>query len=77
MTDDVLREVRATREAFARSHGYDVYAMAAALRRLDEAGDRLVVRLPPRRPVEARSSPEGSRQGRGTAKLAAEPTAAP
>ncbi len=54
MTDDVLREVRATREEFARSHGYDVYAMAATLRRLDEAGDRPVVRLAPRRPADAR-----------------------
>ena len=32
MTDDeVVREVRAAREAFAASHGYDIRAMVAAL----------------------------------------------
>ena len=49
--DDILREVRAARDAFARSHGYDLHAMVAALRALDERGDRPVVRLAPRRPA--------------------------
>ena len=48
--DDVLREVRAVREAYARSHGYDVRAMVADLRARDVAGDWPVVRHPPRRP---------------------------
>lgn len=43
--DDVLRGVRAAREAFARAHGFDPYAMVAALRELDAAGDWPVVRL--------------------------------
>jgi hypothetical protein len=48
--DSVLQEVRAAREAYARSHGYDVDAMIADLRRQDERGDWPVVRLAPRRP---------------------------
>jgi hypothetical protein len=48
--DDVLREVWAAREAYARSHGYDVRAMVADLRARDAAGDWPVVRRPPRRP---------------------------
>jgi hypothetical protein len=34
--DDVIREVRAAREAFAASHGFNVRAMVTALRRMDE-----------------------------------------
>jgi hypothetical protein len=49
--DDVLREVRAAREAFARSHNYDVRAMVAKLRELDLAGDWPVVRRASRAPV--------------------------
>ena len=30
--DSVLQEVRAAREAYAQSHGYDVWAMVADLR---------------------------------------------
>jgi hypothetical protein len=48
--DDVLREVRGAREAYARSHGFDVRAMVADLRARDAAGDWPVVRRPPRRP---------------------------
>ena len=53
--DDVLREVRAVREAYARLHDFDVRAMVADLRARDLAGDWPVVRHPPRRPnpVEA------------------------
>jgi hypothetical protein len=49
--DSVLQEVRAAREAFARSHGYDVRAMVADLREHDDRGDWPVVRLAPRRPA--------------------------
>ncbi len=48
--DDVLRAVRATREAYARLHNYDVRAMVADLRARDLAGDWPVVRHPPRHP---------------------------
>ena len=48
--DDVLREVRAAREAYARSHHFDVRAMLADLRSRDAAGDWPVVRHPPRPP---------------------------
>jgi len=39
--DDVLREVRAAREAYARSHGFDFRAMVADLHARDLAGDWL------------------------------------
>ena len=48
--DDVLREVRAAREAYARLHNYDVQAMVADLRARDLAGDWPVVRHSPRCP---------------------------
>ncbi len=48
--DDVLREVRAAREAYARLHNFDVRAMAKDLRARDLAGDWQVVSMPPRRP---------------------------
>ena len=57
--DSVLQEVRTVREAFARSHGYDVRAMVSALRELDAQGDWPVVRLSPRRPI----TPGGPRPG--------------
>jgi hypothetical protein len=48
--DSVLQEVRAAREDYARSHGYDVRVMVADLRKRDDVGDWPVVRLVPRRP---------------------------
>ena len=48
--DDVMREVRAVREAYARLHNFDVRAMVEDLRVRDLAGDYLVVRHPSRRP---------------------------
>jgi len=47
--DDVLRQVRAAREAYAKSLGYDIRAMVADLSARDAAGDWLVVRRTPRR----------------------------
>ena len=58
--DSVLQDVRAAREAYARSHGYDVRAIVADLREQDDHGDWPVVRLVPRRPTppgDLRSSP--------------------
>ena len=46
--DEVVREVRAAREAFAASHGYDIRAMVAALHELGVASGREVVRFAPR-----------------------------
>jgi hypothetical protein len=61
--DSVLQEVRAAREAYARSHGYDVRAMVADLRAQDDRGDWPVVRLSPRRPIppgEAQREPDST-----------------
>ncbi len=61
--DSVLQEVRAAREAYAESHGYDVRAMVADLRAQDDLGDWPVVRLSPRRPVppcESRLGPDST-----------------
>jgi hypothetical protein len=46
--DEVVREVRAAREAFAASHGYDIRAMVAALHELGVASGRPLVRFAPR-----------------------------
>jgi hypothetical protein len=48
---DVLAELRAWRDEFARSHGYDLWAMAAVLREMDAAAGARVVRGEPRRPT--------------------------
>jgi hypothetical protein len=52
---ETLTLLRAWRDEFARSHAYDVHAMAEALRALDSASDRKVVRGEPRRPVAVRT----------------------
>jgi hypothetical protein len=52
--DEVVREVRAAREAFAAEHGFDIRAMAAALQKIEAASGHEVVRLAPR-PVQERS----------------------
>jgi hypothetical protein len=54
---DALAELRAWRDEFARSHGYDLGAMAATLRQMDAAAGARVVRGEPRRP-EAGGPPE-------------------
>ncbi len=57
---DILAELRAWRDEFARSHGYDLRAMAAALREMDTVAGTRVVRGVPRRPAAAlpeRASP--------------------
>ena len=52
---DILTELRAWRDEFARSHGYDLRAMASSLRALDEAVGGPLVRGEPRRPAAAPS----------------------
>ena len=53
---NILAELRAWREEFARSHGYDLGAMAAALRELDDAAHERILRGEPRRPVRVVAS---------------------
>jgi hypothetical protein len=48
---DDLAELRAWRDEFARSHGYDLGAMVAVLREMDAAAGARVVRGAPRPPV--------------------------
>ena len=48
---DVLTGLRAWRDAFARSHGYDLGAMATTLRELDKATDTRLARGKPRPPA--------------------------
>ncbi len=59
--DEVVREVREVREAFAASHGYDIPKMVAALHDLGLASGRELVRLPPR-PALAPGSDRSPRQ---------------
>jgi hypothetical protein len=42
--DEILQEIRATREAFAAAHGSDIRAMGEALKKFDLSG-RTVVNL--------------------------------
>ena len=47
--DEVIREVRAIREALAAEQGYDVRALFEVAKRREGEGGREVVRLEPRR----------------------------
>jgi len=69
--DEVVRDVRAAREAFAASHGYDIRAMVAALSQPDIVRGWTVVRLTPQ-PVTANGL-----VGPSPTPLPAEPVAAP
>jgi hypothetical protein len=57
--DDVLREVRAAREAYARSHNFNIDAMVEDLRRRELASGWQIVSHPPRR-VQAVAPPSES-----------------
>lgn len=59
--DSLLREVRAVREAYAQAHDFDVRKIVADLQKLDRAGDRKVVRLPPRQPQAAGANADEAR----------------
>lgn len=55
--DDILREIRKTREQFAAEHNYDLHAMFRALKAVEAAeaaSGRPVVRRSPRPPVKHR-----------------------
>ena len=47
--DPIVEEVRAARDAIAKEHGYDIQAIFAALREMEEQSGREHVTLPPRR----------------------------
>ncbi len=55
---DIIAELRAWRDEFARSHAYDLAAMAAVLRDLDSAAGVRVVRGEPRCPVRSPRLPQ-------------------
>jgi hypothetical protein len=59
---DILAELRAWRDEFARSHGYDLKAMAASLRQMDATAGARVVRGEPRRPTVTPAQPGAPRQ---------------
>jgi hypothetical protein len=50
-TDPVVAEVRAVREQLAAHLGFRLHDIVKEAQRQDAAGDRKVVRLPPRRPI--------------------------
>jgi hypothetical protein len=49
--DPIVEEIRAIRDRLAARFNYDIHAMVKDAQQRDAAGDRQVVRLPPRRPV--------------------------
>lgn len=63
--DDVLREVRAAREAYAALHHFDVRAMIADLQARASVEGWRVVRRPPRRPNLTAASLEAPGQEEG------------
>lgn len=76
---DVLAELRAWRDEFARSHGYDIHRMVAALREQEIASGREVVRGEPRRPTVAmpnKPPPTESATPAGSGSLSPEATPA-
>jgi hypothetical protein len=60
--DELLREVRKVREAYAASHGFDIRRMVAALRELGIASGRELVSFPPR-PAIAVQPPQADTDG--------------
>jgi len=57
MMTDVIREVRAAREAFAAKHNYNLAAMFSALRKEQGASGHPVVSFAPRKPAPKRAAP--------------------
>ena len=48
---DILADLRAWRDEFAKSHGYDLAAMGATLREMDKSATAPLVRGEPRPPA--------------------------
>jgi hypothetical protein len=59
--DDIVREVRKVREAYAKQFGYDLQAIHRDLKAQEQASGRQVVSLPPRRPKPAMTNGTGAR----------------
>jgi len=55
--DEVVREVRAAREAFAATHSYDIRAMVTALHELGVASGRELVQFEPRPAIATPNKP--------------------
>jgi hypothetical protein len=60
-SDPIVDEIREIRERLASQFGFDVRAIAEDARRRDAAGDRKVVRLPPRQPPCEGTTPDVQR----------------
>jgi hypothetical protein len=58
--DPIVAEIRAIRDRLAARFDYDIDAIVEDARQRDAAGDRKVVRLPPRRPVCDTAAPRMS-----------------
>ncbi len=56
-SDPIVDEIREIRQRYAAQFGFDVRAMVRDAQRRDAAGDRKVVRLPPRLPASEGTSP--------------------
>jgi len=56
-SDPIIDEIREIRQHYAAQFGFDIRAMVRDAQQCDAAGDRKVVRLPPRRPVSEGTSP--------------------
>lgn len=50
--DDLVLEVRKTREAYAKQFGYDLRAIHRDLKEQEKISGRKVVSFPPRRPAQ-------------------------
>ncbi len=57
MESDIIREIRAFRDAFAAAHGYDVQAIGDTLRKQLAASGREVVSFGPRPAVHIEPLP--------------------
>ena len=74
---DMLAQLRAWRDEFAKSRGYDIHAMAAALRELDSGSKRKVVRGEPRRPVLMRKPDPAPRKAKRISDISPAPAPHP
>lgn len=55
-SDPIVAEIRKVRESRAARFDFDIRAMVKDAQQRDAAGDRPVIRRPPRRPVVPNSS---------------------
>lgn len=58
--DEILREVRKVREAYAKQFSYDLQAIHRDLKAGEQAGGRRIVSLSPRRPTVVANSADTS-----------------